>query len=173
MDALGRARLSDIPPPPSRIGHLRLIIPDLPSDAWRLLIEFEQRDNAFCHAVYPIFRNQNNVAVYWSDGWPKQAARERTGRKILARGALVTEADVLAVLSLWRFKNNTDRQNVIPLGDESVFSDTLGLVQRRDGRVDPTSSTRKYNNCFAQLCRWLQDPARAYVRPRPTTNVDS
>ena len=90
------------------------------------------------------------------DGRSKPQANELT-EKILARGALVTEADVLAVLSLWRFKNNTDRQNVIPLGQEAVFSDTLGLVQSHDGRVVPTSSTRKYKYMFALLCRWLND----------------
>ena len=96
------------------------------------------------------------LSTFLMDGRSKPQAKE-LAKKILARGALVTEADVLAVLSLWRFKNNTDRLNVIPLGDESVFSDTLGLVQSRDGRVVSTASTRKYNHFFALLCRWQQD----------------
>ncbi len=90
------------------------------------------------------------------DGRSKPLANE-LAEKILARGELVTEADVLAVLSLWRFKNNTDRLNVMPAGQDSVFSDTLGLVQSHDGRVVATASTRKYKNFFALLCRWLQD----------------
>ena len=90
------------------------------------------------------------------DGRNKPQAND-LAEKILARGALVTEADVLAVLSLWRFKNNTDRLNVMPAGQEAIFSDTLGLVQSHDGRVVATSSTRKYKHFFALLCRWLKD----------------
>ena len=96
------------------------------------------------------------LSTFLMDGRSKPQANE-LAEKILARSALVTEADVLAVLSLWRFKNNTDRQNVLPAGQEAVFSDTLGLVQSRDGRVVATSSTRKYKNLFALLCRWLND----------------
>ena len=90
------------------------------------------------------------------DGRSKPLANELAAN-ILARGALVTEADVLAALSLWRFKINTGRLNVMPTGQEAVFSDTLGLVQSRDGRVVSTSSTRKYKHFFVLLCRWLKD----------------
>ncbi len=55
------------------------------------------------------------------DGRSKPQANE-LAEKILARGELVTEANVLAVLALWRFKSNTDRQNVLPAGQEAVFS---------------------------------------------------
>ena len=90
------------------------------------------------------------------DGRSKPQANE-LAEKILANGELVTEANVLAVLSLWRFKNNTDRQNVMPAGQEAIFSDTFGLVQSHNGRVAPTSSTRKYKYLYALLCRYLND----------------
>ena len=96
------------------------------------------------------------LSTFLMDGRSKPQAND-LAEKILARGALVTEADVLAVLSLWRFKSNTDRQNVIPLGQEAVFSDTLGLVQSHDGRVVPTSSTRKYKHFSALQCRYIND----------------
>ena len=81
----------------------------------------------------------------------------RLAENILARGELVTEANVLAVLTLWRFKNNTARQNVMPAGQDVILSDTLGLVQSRDGRVVPTSPTRKYKYVFVLLYRYLAD----------------
>ena len=68
MDVLGRALPCESSPPPSRIGLFRLLIPELPGDAWRLLIDFLQKDTAFCHAVCPVFRNQGRIAVYLFDG---------------------------------------------------------------------------------------------------------
>ena len=90
------------------------------------------------------------------DGRSKSQANELANR-ILANGELVTEANVVAVLSLWRFKNTTDRQNVMPAGQVAIFSDTFGLGQSHTGRVAPTPSTRKYKYLYALLCRYLKD----------------
>ena len=53
----------------------------------------------------------------------------------------VDDQDVLGVLRLWYFKQNTSRVNVFPIGVSSVNSDTLGLVRSRIGAVVPTRIT--------------------------------
>ena len=50
----------------------------------------------------------------------------------------VDDHDVLDVLRIWYFKQNTSRVNVFPIGVSSVNSDTLGLVRSRTGAVVPT-----------------------------------
>ncbi len=51
--------------------------------------------------------------------------------EILKQNRAVTDQDLLEVLTHWRFHKNKARQNVLPEGEESVFSDTLGLVKDR------------------------------------------
>jgi len=82
---------------------------------------------------------------------------QKIAEEILSKQGLVTEAHILKVLRAWQFKNNTTRQNVMPNGVESVFSDTLGLVQSRTGLVVLTKPTRKYPAVFKLLARWLYD----------------
>ena len=48
---------------------------------------------------------------------------EAHASEILTHGRPVTDADVLEVLRRWRFHKNTARQNVLPEGEEYVFSD--------------------------------------------------
>merc|ERR1719401_2785885 len=56
----------------------------------------------------------------------------------------ITDSDVLAVLRLWGFRENTSRLNVMEEGQAFVYSDTLGLVRARDGSVLVTSPTTEY-----------------------------
>ena len=43
-----------------------LLIPSLPSAAWRLLLEMLECDRGFCHAVVPYFRACGYVTLYIS-----------------------------------------------------------------------------------------------------------
>ena len=63
---------------------------------------------------------------------------------LLANKETIADDDVLQVLRLWLFKQNKNRQNVLPLGATSVHSDTLGLVRSRMGRVVATRFTKQY-----------------------------
>ncbi|CAE8591738.1 unnamed protein product, partial [Polarella glacialis] len=74
----------------------------------------------------------------------------KTGRK-------VSDRDVLAVLRLWAFKNNDNRQNVMKEGVTFVHSDTLGLLAGRDGSVLVTAATTEYKEVTQIICKWLED----------------
>ena len=50
---------------------------------------------------------------------------EQLAKTKLAAGGPVTSADVLEVLSLWRFHKNKCRTNVMREGQQWVFSDTF------------------------------------------------
>ena len=43
-----------------------ILIPTLPTSAWRLLLEMLQCDTGFCHTVTPWFRPDGFVTVYIS-----------------------------------------------------------------------------------------------------------
>jgi hypothetical protein len=58
-------------------------------------------------------------------------------REILNAGRCVTRADVLDVLTLWRFHTNRIRTNVMRENEKWVFSDTLGISRSHDGRLVP------------------------------------
>ena len=85
--------------------------------------------------------------------------REAHGKaaEILSSGRPISDADVLAVLSLWRFRKNTSRLNVLPRGTDFVSSDTLGLVCDRKGNVLVDSGTRKWPSVLRLLATWLKD----------------
>ena len=76
---------------------------------------------------------------------------------LLANKEAIADDDVLQVLRLWLFKQNKNRQNVLPLGATSVHSDTLGLVRSRMGKVVATRFTKKYPAVFMLFSRWLAE----------------
>ena len=69
----------------------------------------------------------------------------------------VFDDDVLSVLRLWYFKANKIRANVMPEGTTSVFSDTLGLVKTRVGKILCGTATSKYWAVTALFARWLAE----------------
>ena len=79
--------------------------------------------------------------------------------EILKEGRIVTDADVLECLTQWRFKKNTSRQNVIPVGGiKYVFSDTLGLVVNRVTKRSSLDATSRKNPSMLRLLSvWLRD----------------
>ena len=102
--------------------------------------------------------------------------RSRRGADVLAQERLkrprIADGDVLDVLRLWHFKENTTRTNVIPEGVTSVQSDTLGVVRSRTGSVVATQLTIKYQCVFHVLCRWLRENcSEAYRMPFPFTSI--
>ncbi len=64
---------------PQRLDSLCLIAPLLPGCAWRLLIDYLQRDHSFCHYISPVFLRSppGFVAIYVTAKSPKsKPARE-------------------------------------------------------------------------------------------------
>jgi hypothetical protein len=73
------------------------------------------------------------------------------------RETIIKDDSVLSVLRAWGFYLNSIRKNVIPQGDEGVFSDTLGLTRSRDARTLMSSLSRNYPNVSRLLMRWFRD----------------
>merc|ERR1740130_1197017 len=69
----------------------------------------------------------------------------------------ITDRDVVAILRLWGFRENTSRSNVMKEGVKVVHSDTLGLVASYDGAVLVTAATTEYPEFSQVLCRRLSD----------------
>ena len=76
--------------------------------------------------------------------------------ELLASGKLLSDADVLAVLSRWTFQKNKSRQNVLPDGVDFVYSDTLGLTRDRRGTIAVDAYTRERPSVFRFLSEWLK-----------------
>jgi len=101
-----------------------------------------------------------NDTVSWRRALKRQVA-SRLAASLLAErskaGELVTEKDVLSVLRAWGFKENVDRPNVIPEGQEFVYSDTVGLQKARDGRLLVGSATVPFPAFTRILVQYLRD----------------
>lgn len=78
------------------------------------------------------------------------AAAETDGRRI-------SDEDVEATLKAWAFAKNSARTNVLPNGQDWVWSDTLGLIRTRDGRIHCTPATKYYTDVVQLLVKWLID----------------
>ena len=93
--------------------------------------------------------------------------------EILRQNRAVTDTDLLAVLARWRFRKNKARQNVLPEGEESVFSDTLGLVMDRSTRkVTLDAASRKCPGMLRLLAVWLRDrQPSVFKKPFPFTSI--
>mmetsp|Transcript_109587 Transcript_109587/g.244693 ORF Transcript_109587/g.244693 Transcript_109587/m.244693 type:complete len:342 (-) Transcript_109587:38-1063(-) len=73
----------------------------------------------------------------------------------MAGGDGISDKAVLTVLRAWGFYPNGQRGNVIPQGQEWVYSDTLGLIRCRDGRVALTQLSKRYPSFTKLLTRWF------------------
>lgn len=85
---------------------------------------------------------------------------EATAAEILARadaeGGKITDGDVARVFNLWSFKKNDVRVNVIPEGQQWVFSDTLGLIRSRCGQYLLTGPAKAYPRVVRLVNRWMK-----------------
>merc|ERR1711972_897935 len=72
----------------------------------------------------------------------KRTVAEARAKEILGARAIsgrkVTDEDVLSVLQKWGFRKNMTRLNVQPDGHTFVFSDTVGVISERTGKIMPT-----------------------------------
>ena len=75
---------------------------------------------------------------------------------LLASGCSISGEHILRVLRLWQFTENVTRVNVMPRGVDFVFSETLGLVSARDGKVTASRLTKRYPAVFQILARWIR-----------------
>ena len=75
-------------------------------------------------------------------------------------GDAVECGQVLAVLRLWAFKKNRDRLNVLPVGDEWVLSETIGLTRSRTGNWQVAKRTTESPNMTRLLLRWAGEQWR-------------
>ena len=80
----------------------------------------------------------------------------RLAVELLCSGKPLSDDDVVSVLSLWRFRKNSTRLNVLPNGADFVHSDTLGLVCDRQGKVLVDAGTRKWPSVLRLLAVWLR-----------------
>ena len=95
-----------------------------------------------------------------------------SARDLLCK-TITGDGDLLEVLQLWRFKPNRTRKNVAPEGVPFVFSETLGLVRSRTGKLIMTNIARQSGNVFMLLCKWLADNMPPGLKhPFPFTSIN-
>ena len=99
---------------------------------------------------------------------------DKIARRILNSKTVLCDEHVLRVLGAWKFNRNTSRKNVLPRGRAFVYSDTLGLVATRTGKVMVTKSARAYSNVFALLRSWLRchEPVGSWRGRFPFTSIN-
>ena len=88
----------------------------------------------------------------------------------MEKGCGVTDAHVLECLRRWRFHRNRVRTNVMRQCQDWVYSDTLGVVHSRDGRLCLSRTTKENPSFMALLCAWIRD-VRPLKDPFPFTSV--
>ena len=76
--------------------------------------------------------------------------------ELLASGCAITGEIILRVLRMWSFTQNVTRANVMPPDADFVFSETLGLVSTRNGKVTASRLTKRYPAVFQILAHWLR-----------------
>ena len=83
---------------------------------------------------------------------------------LLESGGAITDQAALDALRLWRFHKNKVRTNVMREEQKWVYSDTLGIVRSRDGRLCLTKATRDHPAFFRLLNTWVQDNKPAFLK---------
>jgi len=89
----------------------------------------------------------------------QRAMAQREAKEVLssAVGRSLCDADILRVLRIWAFSENSLRKSVLPEGRAFVHSDILGMIATRDGRAIATQTTRDCPDVVRLLCRWLKE----------------
>jgi len=80
-------------------------------------------------------------------------ADEMAKRKLESKK--VTQQDVLDVLQIWGFPDNSTRLNVLPEGVTTIHSDTLGVLKMRNGTYRIFDPTTRYEHVTKLICRWF------------------
>eukprot|EP00927_Polykrikos_kofoidii_P079659 TRINITY_DN76456_c0_g1_i1.p1 TRINITY_DN76456_c0_g1~~TRINITY_DN76456_c0_g1_i1.p1 ORF type:complete len:446 (+),score=78.94 TRINITY_DN76456_c0_g1_i1:80-1339(+) len=92
--------------------------------------------------------------------------------KILQERRKIKPEEVGEVLSYWGFQQNENRVNVLPEGQNWVYSDTLGALRRRTGEYGITPPTKHYPNVAALFCQWLKDEDSELGRKFVCTSIN-
>ena len=91
---------------------------------------------------------------------------DAAARKILSRaenGGKINDQHILRVFRQWAFKKNDVRVNVIPEGEQWVFSDTLGLIRDRSGRFLLTGATKAYPSVVRLVTLWMKGKVNSAI----------
>lgn len=147
--------------------------PDEETEDWTNIDKMLARMHRSWNTWKKTFEVADNLGVdrrqLTSDKGDGESAGMRAGRlaanemaKMILKAAAaekrkIDDDDVVAVLQLWGFRDNSTRQNVMKEGIKVVFSDTLGCVASYDGAVLVTASTSNYPDFAKILCRRLSD----------------
>jgi len=125
---------------------------------------------------------QDVVDANWCESaemaiWRAKANKQAANilEQVKTEGRKVTSEDVLSVLQLWRWRENTTRLNVMPEGVTSVHSDNMGLLKARDGRYMLTKETEEYPNVVHVFSQWLKDnqPKHGFNFPFTSISVNA
>ena len=88
---------------------------------------------------------------------PKQSDdRTSSGLSCPAFSAYFIQRVYFPRSGMWQFTENVTRANVMPRGVDFVFSETLGLVSTRDGKVTVSKLTKRFPAVFHILALWLR-----------------
>ena len=93
---------------------------------------------------------------------------ETTLAEVQAQLQMRTE---MLVLASWEFDRSKQRENVMKLGVTEVFSDTFGLVRRRDGPVKTCQATQGCPQVPPLMARRLRDNLLASISAFPSTST--
>ncbi|CAK0822938.1 unnamed protein product, partial [Prorocentrum cordatum] len=102
----------------------------------------------------------------------RRLCAEQRASRLLEEGRTVSDGDVLEVLRLWDFENNTSRTNVMPEGVDSVASETLGLVRTKIGQLMVPRRTADYPGFVSILAKYLRDHLPPEVPEFPFTSIN-
>eukprot|EP00448_Togula_jolla_P022165 CAMPEP_0170581006 /NCGR_PEP_ID=MMETSP0224-20130122/6810_1 /TAXON_ID=285029 /ORGANISM="Togula jolla, Strain CCCM 725" /LENGTH=517 /DNA_ID=CAMNT_0010904115 /DNA_START=85 /DNA_END=1634 /DNA_ORIENTATION=+ len=106
----------------------------------------------------------------------RRAMAERRAKEILAecqaKSRKVSDEDVTELLQRYAFRKNTTRLNVMPEGEDFVYSDTVGLICGRDGRILPTPQTLDCPSFVKVLSRYLTDRMPPGMSDFPFTSIN-
>ena len=102
----------------------------------------------------------------------KRTVAENKAKAALEASRKIVDADVVDVLQSWGFRKNVTRLNVLPDGQNFVFSDTMGLITDRCGGVMSTAYTLAYPHVQRLLCQYLQDNGPEEVQKHTFTSIN-
>jgi len=84
----------------------------------------------------------------------RMLANEMT-RRMLASGKAIRDKEVVSVLQIWGFAENTGRLNVMREGVKSVHSDTIGIIRTRQGPYRIIDPTTRYEHVTVLINKWF------------------
>lgn len=87
----------------------------------------------------------------------QRRAAERYAYEVLEAGEKISDANLLQLLRLWGFARNLSRPNVVPQGQNFVYSEVFGVVYDRVGRWTISTVARLFPHVAKLFNAWLRD----------------